>query len=49
MGAEPDQMAGDALQLEADHADQLRARRHVEVNQLLDRQAEAMLFESGER
>ena len=40
MGAEPDQMAGDALQLEADHADQLRARRHVEVDQFLDRQAE---------
>ena len=36
--AEPDQMAGNALQLGEEDADVLDARRHLEPKQLLDRQ-----------
>ena len=38
--AEPDQVAGDALQLGDQHADVLDALRHLDAEQPLDRQAE---------
>ena len=38
--AEPDQVAVDALQLRDQHADVAHALRHLEAEQLLDRQAE---------
>ena len=39
--AQPQQVAGDAVQLREDHADALRARRRFHVQQLLHRQAVA--------
>ena len=39
--AQPQQMAGDAVQLGEDHAHRLRPRRRFDVEQLLDRQAVA--------
>ena len=39
-GGEPEQVARDPVQLEVDHPQVLRARRHLEVEQPLDRHAE---------
>ena len=41
VGAQPQQVAGDAVQFGEDHAHGLRARRRFHVQQLLDRQAVA--------
>ena len=45
--AQPQQVAGDAVQLGEDHAHRLRARRRFDVQQLLHRQAVAQAVGDG--